>query len=312
MPADTVISQNPTAGTEVAARLDGAPLRLDRARPRSPCPTCAGLTVDEATACCPTRGSRSARSTEVDDPETEKGKIIDSNPGAQHLGGARHARSPCASAAARSQVPNVVGKSQNEAERLLADANLQAETDFRQTSSVPEGRVVEQDPADGTVEIGGTVKIVVAQKPAPTVTPTTVTPTPTPTPTTPTDTTSPSPSASADALSRHRDARLVAGGRVGRSAGGDDPGDAGGVVDERAQPGRALHGIRHPAQLEPVGEHPVAAVGQHRLGVELHAVQRQRLVADGHDDARLGPPVGDAARRAASPGRSSASGSAWR
>jgi serine/threonine-protein kinase len=88
-------------------------------------------------------------------------------------------------------VPNVVGRPRNEAERLLADANLQVKTGFKQTNSVPEGQVISQDPKDGTLEIGDTVKIVVAQKEPPVVTPTTVTPTPTAT-----STSSPSPSAS--------------------------------------------------------------------------------------------------------------------
>ena len=81
------------------------------------------------------------------------------------------------------EVPNVVGKSQSEAQTIIAAANLQVETKFKATNEVPEGQVISQSPKDGTVDIGGTIKITVAQKAAPTLTPTTVTPTPSPSPT---------------------------------------------------------------------------------------------------------------------------------
>ena len=86
-------------------------------------------------------------------------------------------------------VPNVVGTTQSQAQSTIAAVNLKVQTSFKQTNDVPEGQVISQSPRDGTLDIGGTVKITVAQKAAPTVTPTTATPTPTPTPTP-----SPSPS----------------------------------------------------------------------------------------------------------------------
>ena len=192
VPAGSVISQNPTAGTEVS---ENTVVRLFVSTGPSAVtvPDLRGLTVDEARGVLDDQGLELGTVEEVDDPETEKGKIIDSNPG---LGTsvAPGTKINLRVGTGEVAVPNVVGKSRNEAQRLLADANLKVETDFRETDDVPEGRVVEQDPQDGTLEIGGTVKIVVAQKPAPTVTPTTVTPTPTETPTpSPTVSASPSP-----------------------------------------------------------------------------------------------------------------------
>ena len=79
----------------------------------------------------------------------------------------------------------------------------------------------------------------------------------------------------------------------------------------RRAPGRAAARRRGPSGLspaerstasasphvdQPVGEHPVPALGEHALGVELHAVQRQVAVPDGHDDPGLGVAVGDRAR----------------
>ena len=116
--------------------------------------------------------------TEVDDPDTEAGKIIDSNPGAG-TSVAPDTKINVRVGTGKVAVPNVVGKSQSEAQSIIAAANLQVETRFRATNDVPEGQVISQRPKDGTIDIGGTVRIVVAQKAAPTLTPTTVTPTPT-------------------------------------------------------------------------------------------------------------------------------------
>ena len=177
VPADTVISQNPTAGTEVS-QSSTVRIFVSTGPTAVTVPDLRGLTVDEARAQLTDQGLEVGTVEEVDDPETEKGKIIDSNP-APNTSVAPGTKINLRVGTGEVAVPNVVGKSQNDAQRILADANLQVETEFRQTNSAPEGRVVEQDPEDGTVEIGGTVKITVAQKAAPTVTPTTVSPTPT-------------------------------------------------------------------------------------------------------------------------------------
>ena len=44
----------------------------------------------------------------------------------------------------------------------------------------------------------------------------------------------------------------------------------------------------NPDRLEPVAQQPVPALGEHRLGVELHAQDRRRAVRDAHDDAGSG------------------------
>ena len=45
-------------------------------------------------------------------------------------------------------VPNVVGKSQSEAQTIIAGANLQVETKFKATNDVPEGTVISQSPSE--------------------------------------------------------------------------------------------------------------------------------------------------------------------
>jgi eukaryotic-like serine/threonine-protein kinase len=151
-------------------------------------PDLKGLTVQEAQNQLSDQGLVVGTVTEVDDPDTEAGKIIDSNPGAG-TSVAPDTKINVRVGTGKVSVPNVVGKSQSEAQTIIAGANLQVETKFKATNDVPEGTVISQSPSKGTVDIGGTIKITVAQKAAPTLTPTTVTPTPT----LPSGSTSPTP-----------------------------------------------------------------------------------------------------------------------
>src|ERR671910_769958 len=194
VPEGEVISQEPEEGTEVD---EGSTVRITVSAGPSAItvPDLRGKTVAEARAQLTDLGLALGEVEEVNDPETPKDEIIDSNP-ASGTGVAPATRINVRVGTGKVAVPNVVGRSQSDAQSLLADANLQVETEFRQTNSVAEGQVVSQDPDDGAVDIGSTVRIVVAQKEPPVVTPTTVTPTPTPTETpspepTPSETTSP-------------------------------------------------------------------------------------------------------------------------
>jgi eukaryotic-like serine/threonine-protein kinase len=179
VPEDTVISQNPAAGTEVTQNST-VKLFVSSGPTAVTVPDLKGLTVQEAQSQLSDQGLAVGTVEEVDDPDTEQGKIIDSNPGAG-TSVAPQTKIKLRVGTGKVEVPNVVGKSQSEAQTLIAGVNLQVQTKFKATNDAPEGTVIAQSPKDGTVDIGGTVKITVAQKPAPTLTPTTVTPTPTPT-----------------------------------------------------------------------------------------------------------------------------------
>jgi len=180
VPADTVISQNPTDGTEVSPNST-VRLFVSSGPTAVTVPDLKGLTVQEAQSQLSDQGLAVGTVTEVDDPDTEAGKIIDTNPGAG-TSVAPDTKINVRVGTGKVAVPNVVGKSQSEAQTTIAAAKLQVETKFKATNEVPEGTVISQSPKDGTVDIGGTIKITVAQKAAPTLTPTTVTPTPSPTP----------------------------------------------------------------------------------------------------------------------------------
>ena len=150
---------------------------------------------------------------------------------------------------------------------------------------MPEGTVITQSPKDGKVDIGATVKITVAQQGRPDPTPTTDDRPPERRP-------RPEPD---DQPRRHRPRRRrdrdATASRRG-SAGRRPSGDAGGVVATSGlRPAERATASGVAADLQPVGEHPVAALGEHRLGVELHAVAAAGRVPQGHDDAVGGAPV---------------------
>ena len=189
VPEDTVISQNPAAGTEVTQNST-VKLFVSSGPTAVTVPDLKGLTVQEAQSQLSDQGLAVGTVEEVDDPDTEQGKIIDSNPGAG-TSVAPQTKINLRVGTGKVEVPNVVGKSQSAAQTIIAGVNLQVETKFKATNDAPEGTVISQSPKDGTVDIGGTIKITVAQKPAPTLTPTTVTPTPTTSPTTQTTPTAP-------------------------------------------------------------------------------------------------------------------------
>jgi len=180
VPVDTVISQRPTAGTEVSPNST-VEVFVSSGPTAVAVPDLKGLTVAEATSQLSDSGLVIGTVKQVDDPNTDQGKIIDSNPGSG-TSVAPGTKINVDVGTGKVAVPNVVGKSQSEAQSIIAAANLTVATSFQQTNNVPEGQVLSQSPRSGTADIGSTIKIVVAQKAAPTVTPTTASPTPTPTP----------------------------------------------------------------------------------------------------------------------------------
>ncbi|NHA69356.1 Stk1 family PASTA domain-containing Ser/Thr kinase [Phycicoccus flavus] len=187
-----VVSQDPQGGLQ---RDEGSLVRIivSSGPDNVTVPDLAGRSEAEARGVLQDVGLEVGDVTEEDDPDVAEGDVISSRPasGADVKPGTAV---DLVVGSGQVEVPNVVGRSQNEAQRALADANLQVRTEYRQTGDADEGTVLSQDPKGGTsADIGSTVRIVIAQREAPTVTPTTVTPTPSPTPT---PTPSPSPSAS--------------------------------------------------------------------------------------------------------------------
>lgn len=182
VPEGEVVSQTPPAGTE-AVRGSTVRITVSGGPNAVQVPDLRGRSLEEATQLLKDLDLVLGTVTRTDDPDVAENEVISSTPpaGQEVKPGTRVAVEV---GTGKVVVPNVVGLSQNEAQRDLADANLQVRTEYQQTNDAPEGTVIKQDPgARKKVASGSTVTIVVAQKAAPTVTPTTVTPTPSESPT---------------------------------------------------------------------------------------------------------------------------------
>jgi serine/threonine-protein kinase len=184
-----VIRQSPGGGTE-APEGSTVELVVSSGPSAVTVPDVSGKTLTEARALLTDLGLKVADPERVNDPDTEKDVVIDSNP-SRGTSVALNTTIVLRVGTGEVDVPNVVGRTRDQAQQAIQDAGLKYKTQTRETDAVPEDQVIEQDPSDGTLEIGQTVTIVVAKKPAPTPTPTptpspSVTPTdPTPTPTLP-------------------------------------------------------------------------------------------------------------------------------
>jgi len=201
VPEDSVISQTPNAGSRVDPDETTVRLVISTGPNAVSVPVLTGMTVEEATAALRTAKLAIGRTVKVDTDDQPKDKIISSDPAP---GTSRPPGSIVNVSVATGQilVPNLEGKTQDEAADALINLGLKVSTDYRQTSRAKEGTVVDQEPGtDEKVAVGSTVTIVVAQKaPPPPVTRTpSATPTPSVTPSstpTPTPTPSETPSAS--------------------------------------------------------------------------------------------------------------------
>ena len=131
------------------------------------------------------------------DGDAEKNTVLDSQPG-QYTSVAADSEIDLVVASGEVELPDVVGKDVEDVRRQLYDLGLELETSER-VSDAPAGQILEQAPEAGTVEVGSTVRLVVARARDKTVTetttssPTTTTPSPTETSTSPDPTTTDEP-----------------------------------------------------------------------------------------------------------------------
>ncbi len=183
----TVIRQTPSGGIDVD---EGSTVELVVSSGPSAVtvPDVSGMTLSEATAVLEDLGLKVGKPDLVNDPDTEKDVVIDSNP-SRGLSVALNTTIVLRVGTGEVEVPNVVGRTRDQAQQAIQAAGLKYRTRTRETDAAPEDQVIEQDPQDGTLELGKTVTITVAKKPTPT-----PTPTPTPSPTESLPVPSPSPS----------------------------------------------------------------------------------------------------------------------
>jgi serine/threonine-protein kinase len=174
-PANTYVPEGTRINLEVSSGPDTVTI-----------PDLKGYSVAEARSALTDLNVVVAAQTEpVDDSQQDKGKVDSTDPAAgQQVPTGTTVKLRVSSG--KVTVPNVVGKTADEARTLLADAGLRSKSELVPSTS-PEGTVIEQTPKDGLADRDSTVVIKVATKLPPTVTQTqtvTETPTTTATPTT--------------------------------------------------------------------------------------------------------------------------------
>ena len=190
----TVVDQNPGDG-EKAPKGSQVQLSVSKGPDTVDIPDLKGYAQDEARAALANLDLKVASQTKsVDDSGVDKGKVVETSPGAGTTVSAG-SEVVLTLSSGKVTVPDVVGRTRNDASDALSEKGLNIKTVFKE-STEPENTVIAQSIKDGTkVDDGTTITITVAQAPTPTPTTTTTTPTtpPTTTTTTPTLPTSPTP-----------------------------------------------------------------------------------------------------------------------
>jgi serine/threonine-protein kinase len=125
------------------------------------------MPADEAVAELRDAGFKSERRQEFSDT-VRRGRVIGTNP-AEGTSVRKGTTVTLIVSRGRERVavPDLVGRSRDEAERLLGEADLQPAFREREDAEAAPGTVLEQDPTAGErVARGGTVELVVAREPA--------------------------------------------------------------------------------------------------------------------------------------------------
>lgn len=176
--AAEMVASGSTVGISVSAGPDTVEL-----------PDLKGFTQDEATARLANLDLKVGTIKEVDDTGLDKGKVFTTSPAAGEEVAVGSAINLNVSSG-KVTVPNVVGKTRNEAADILGELGLSVKTTYVD-STEPENSVLKQSIKPKTkVEDGSTITLTIAQPPppeqTPTTPPTTATTEPTTPPTTPT------------------------------------------------------------------------------------------------------------------------------
>jgi len=162
-----VIDQLPQAGEKYPAKTT-VTITVSSGPGEVVIPDVTNFTVDSATAAIKTVGLTVGATDLVDDPQVDKGKVIETSPKANQTALAGSSVTLKVSSG-KVKVPNVVGAARSDAQQTLTDARLTYTTKFG-VSDKPEGTVLSQTHIGETVDIGTQIVLTVAQLPQPTVT----------------------------------------------------------------------------------------------------------------------------------------------
>ncbi|MDR6863259.1 Stk1 family PASTA domain-containing Ser/Thr kinase [Phycicoccus sp. 3266] len=183
----TVVDQNPGDG-EKAPKGSQVQLSVSKGPDTVQLPDLKGYGQDEArTALANLDLTVASEVKTVDDSGVDKGKVVETSPSAGTTVSAG-SEVVLTVSSGKVTVPDVVGRTRNDASDALSQKGLNIKTVFKE-STEPENTVIAQSiKADTKVDDGTTITITVAQAPTPTPTTTTTT-----TPTTPPTTTTTTP-----------------------------------------------------------------------------------------------------------------------
>ncbi len=166
VPEDRVAGQRPDPGTE-ADEGSLVTITVSSGPGEAPVPLVQGLPADEAADKLREAGFKSEQRREYSET-VKNGRVIETAP---PEGSTVRKGSTVTLVVSRGKekvaVPDLVGRSRDEAERLLREADLEPAVKEREDEDAEPDSVLEQDPAAGTkVAKGGTVELVVAKAPA--------------------------------------------------------------------------------------------------------------------------------------------------
>jgi beta-lactam-binding protein with PASTA domain/predicted Ser/Thr protein kinase len=166
VPDDRVAGQRPEPGTE-ADEGSLVTITVSSGPGEAPVPLVQGLPADEAADKLREAGFKSEQRREFSDT-VKSGRVIDTSPAE---GTSVRKGSTVTLVVSRGKekvaVPDVLGRTRDEAERLLRDAGLAPSVTEREDDEADPGTVLEQNPAAGSqLAKGRTVELVVAKAPA--------------------------------------------------------------------------------------------------------------------------------------------------
>ncbi|VXB59700.1 Stk1 family PASTA domain-containing Ser/Thr kinase [Arthrobacter sp. 8AJ] len=167
VPTGLVVGSEPAAGTEIR-KFQPVSLLVSKGPQLFPLPPLTGGTLDAAKSALNAVEMALGTVTEKFDEEAAAGTVLSQDPAAGTP--ARHGTPVGLTVSKGPQpiaVPSVVGKAEDDAVAAVEAAGLTAEVAPDQVfdRNVPEGAVVSQSPANGTLTRGGTVTLTISKGP---------------------------------------------------------------------------------------------------------------------------------------------------
>ncbi len=166
VPTGTVVSVQPGAG-ETTQRGAQVAVVVSKGPERYAVPPVVGMTLAEARARIGEVNLAVGKVTEAFNEKVPEGQVVSAKPGP---GASLKKGTAVAMTVSKGRepikVPDLTGKDAGNASRTLKDLGLRVDASATENSdTVPKGRVVRQDPRDGTLFRGDTVRLVVSKGP---------------------------------------------------------------------------------------------------------------------------------------------------